>query len=207
MRRPFYVPPEGRSILTILDLRGPESFLAELDRLANLGSRWASSLLAYIEISAAPHGKIDTTRARTLVSTAAAAGYAYAQYVLAWAMLIDGNRAKAFENMEKAGVQLLAPAALDLALFAWLGIGLERPEPKAAVRLLAHARALGHAGELQLRCVFYRSGKVGVGYQLLGVLLTPFAWIKYLTALISDPFRAEVLSFSPDGMGAVFRSH
>ena len=206
LRRPVYVPEEGRSLVNILELKGPEPFLTEIERLANLGSQWACSLLGYIAISGDRNGTVDTRRARQLVMSAAKGGYAYAQYVLAWTLLIDGDRTGALENMKRAGVQLFPPAALDLALFVWIGVGIERPEPQAAVRLLSHANALDHANTLQLRCVFYRSGKLGVTHRAMGFVLSPYAWIRYAVALAYDPFRAEVLSFSPDGSGAVFRN-
>ena len=171
-----------------------------------LGSRWSSNVLAYMDISHGLGGKIDTRRARALTTPLATAGDAYAQYILAWTQLIDGDRQGALENMKRAGVQLFPPAALDLALYVWLGVGLDRPDPPAAVRLLSHASALGHANTLQTRCVFYRSGKFGIGYELLGYFLTPFAWMRYAFAALGDPFCAEVLEFSPDGRGSVFRS-
>lgn len=205
IRHPFFVPEQGMNVIKILCKSGAAEFLFDLDRRSKLGSAWASCVLGYIELSSATGKGKRTERARALTTRHAEYGDAYAQYVLAWASFIDGEHGAALEFMTHAGMQGFPPALLDLALFAWLGVGVPAPDPAAAMRLLASARHAKHSGEWLRRCGFYRSGKFGALRRILGVLLEPIAICQYAVAAFRRPFSEKSVSLVPGGSGAVLR--
>ena len=205
IRHPFFVPKEGEAVLEVLRIEGASGFLTELDRRSQLGSAWASSLLAYIELSNATEEGLRTARARTLTTRHAERGDAYAQYVLAWALFIGGEHGSAIEYMTRSAVQGFPPALMDFALFAWLGVSESAPDPSTAMRLLASARRAKHSGEWLRRCGFYRSGKYGAAKRILGIALEPIAMCQYGAAVLWSPFSAKSVSFVPGRSGAVLQ--
>ena len=82
--------------------------------------------------------------------------------------------------------QRFAPAAIALAALAW-------PEPDATLKMLSDAAKLGHKGAFVARCGFLRTGRLGIGKQILGYLLTPFARLQYALAAWMNPFSAGVV--------------
>jgi hypothetical protein len=112
----------------------------------------------------------------------------------------------ALSAMKRAGIGLrFAPAALDLAKFAWAGFGLKEPDPIVAVQMLGVIRKLHHKATMLIRVAFYRSGRLGWLYQLGGWLLLPCAAGLYYIALCRDPFSAEVFIFDDKAKCPLFR--
>lgn len=201
---PLFVPENGWAVLSILDTAGSTAFVEEVKRLASLGSPWASAVLGYLHLRSAVDGTRNLKAAMDACCSPAAAGHAYAQYVLAWALLLDGQPSAAVDSLQRSGVQLFSPAMLDLARFVWHGWGVE-PDPRIAVEMLSHASALKHFSALLFKCAFLRTGKLGVVRQLIGYSLTPLALVRYMIALRFDPFGPSTFFFDPNARRPLFR--
>ena len=201
----LYIPKEGRHVLQFLEAGGPTALLDELEKRAALGSPWASAILGYIALMPAEDGKRNAERAAELCKTHAYAGDEYAQYVYAWSLFFAGETNLAYGMMKKGLLSRFPPATMDYAAFVWNGWGSKERYPALAVRVLRHADQAGHRVALEWRCHFYRSGKVGFARRALGYLLTPFARLRYILALWSDPFSCRVFVFQRNATAPLLR--
>jgi len=203
---PIYLPPEGRSILTHLRSNGPLAFLDVLQRFADIGSPWAAATLAYIHLYPSRGPRRNPERAISVCERTAQAGDAYSQFVLAWALRLSGRKSRAIAWMKSASVQQFPPAALDLTRFVWNGWGLTAADPWGAVRMLKYAKSLHHRGTLSLRCAYFKTGRLGWPWTLIGNCVAPIAVIRHGTGLLLDPFSAENLLFDPQADYALLKS-
>ena len=170
-------------------------FRSELERLSLFGVPWACAILAYWALLLKSDGKRDVERALSLCAGPAQDGDAYAQYILAWALVFKGDLAAAATAMQNSSQQLFPPAVLDSANFVWRD-KTSYKDQAMMMRLLKQSDQIGHAGTFLRRCAFYRSGRFGIGRWALGHLLWPFASAKYFLAVWMSPFSAHVFSFS-----------
>jgi hypothetical protein len=189
----IYIPFIAQQQLLTLKINGPEVFLAELERLASLGSPWASALLALQALLLRPDGTRDLGRAIELCKGPAARGDAYAQYILGWATFLNGDHLEAGSHFKSSAIQLFPPAVLDSVTFFWLSHRLSRPE--GVLTSLQHAKAVGHFATPLWRSKIYRSGRLGMGRLLLGYLIAPVAILRHLICRWRNPFSARVFVF------------
>jgi hypothetical protein len=202
---PLYVPREGRHVLKLLASGGPNAFTEELERLAALGSPWASAILGYLALMPGPDGKRDALRAIDLCKVHASAGYAYAQFILAWALIYSGQPNLAFQTMKKATLSNFPPATVDFAGFIWYGWGTKERYFTHAVAALRRADRVGHKAAFNWRCAFYRSGKFGLVRCAVGYLLAPLGRLQYFLAMLRDPFSCRVFVFQTNATGPLIR--
>ena len=189
----IYIPLAAQTTLSTLNREGPEAFLAELEKLAALASPWASALLAFQALLLRPDGTRDVDKAIKLCKEPAAHGDAFAQYMLAWAMFIGGDRVEALVLFKASARQLFPPAVLDAAGLFWISHRLA--QAKGVLTSLEHAKAVGHYGTAWWRYKIYRSGKLGLIRRIAGYLGAPVALLYYAFAALREPFSAQVFSF------------
>lgn len=203
---PLFIPEQGHQVIEILELKGPDALIAELERLASLGSPWAAAALGYICLRPMSDGKRRADRAIELCKTHAERGNGYALFVLGWALLHNDNKVGAIRAMKKAALAGFPPAMLDYAKFAWNGWGTRDIYPSVSLVLLRRADEAHHRAALLTRCTFYRSGKFGILFKLIGYLATPYAFMRLALALLRDPFSCRVFSFQESTAGPLFRT-
>jgi TPR repeat protein len=196
LTRPLYVPEEGRQVLERLKSAAPSRFMDELERLAGLGSPWASAALAYLHLLPGPDGTRDVTRATELCKKYADAGDPYALFVFAWASLFSGKRFRAITSMKKAALSGFPPATVDFATFVWNGWGMKERYPAAALELLGRAQRAGHKAAFVWRCRFYMSGQFGLLRRVFGYAALVIAVSRYLLAVRRDPYSSKVFLFA-----------
>jgi hypothetical protein len=202
----LYIPEEGRHVLLFLEAGGPPGFLAELEKLAALGSPWASAILGYMALMPGEDGKRNINRAVELCKTHAHAGDEYAQYVYAWALLFLGETNRAYGMMKSGLLSQFPPATLDYTAYVWHGWGTKEPYPALALKLLRHAKRASHALALEWRCRFYRTGNLGLARRTLGSLLMPLALLRHIIAAWRDPFSCRVFVFQRGATRPLLRS-
>lgn len=198
LNAPLYIPDQGRPTLKLLVAQGPQSFVEELERLSALGSAWASSALGYLCFLPRRDGTRDIDRVTKLCRPHADAGDPYASYVLAWVLLGSGEQTTAVKLMERAVKRGFAPAKLESVGWNWHLFGWKDRDPLGAIALLDRVTMDEHKASWIWRCEFYRSGKFGLARLVLGYLLTPIAYIRYLYALWRDPLSESVFVFRPN---------
>ena len=174
---------------------GP-ALLKELERLAALKVPWACAILGYQALLRRPDGTRQVERALDLCRAPAQSGDAYAQYVLAHALSLAGDAEAAVSHLLKSARQLFPPAVLDLTTALCAAKPTAGGKPAQRHRDLAFAASVGHAGALFRRLSFYRSGRAGLVYRLLGYLLMPLGALRLLIAALFTPFSADVFLFT-----------
>jgi hypothetical protein len=189
----IYIPQAAQPYLSTLRNEGPKAFLDELERLAALGSPWASAFLGYQALLVKPDGSRDVDRAIHLCKEPAASGDAYAAYVLGWAVFLHGDPVKSLTYIRRSARQLFPPAVLDLVAFYWMG--RRSKTPKGVLISLRHSRIVGHYATLFWRSKIYRSGRLGYWRLILGYILTPIGYLYWLSKFFSDPFSARRFVF------------
>jgi hypothetical protein len=189
----IYVPVAARQHLTILKRDGGDAFLAELEKLAALGSPWASAFLGYKALLLKEDGTRDIDRAIQLCTGPAASGDVYASYILGWATYLSGHHAEAMTYFTRAARELFPPAVLDSAGLFW--ITHRDKEPSRVLVSLAQARNVGHRATMVFRSKIYRTGKLGIARLLLGYVIAPIAYLYWHFASFRDPFSAQSFNF------------
>jgi TPR repeat protein len=169
----------------------------ELERLASLGTAWASAWLAYSALEPTMEGVRDTPRAIQLCKNAAEGGDAFAQYIIAWALILEGDTPRGTRYMKSSAMQLFPPAVLDSVTLFWTGWGVERSDDRRILRILRTADRVGHDAAWLWRFTVYRTGKLGSYRLLLGHLLMPFGILRYSLAKKLRPFSAQTFVFDP----------
>lgn len=195
LRAIVYVPVVAESMLNDFEYRGSAAFKAELERLAVLGASWAAALLAYQALLLRPDGTRDTARAIALCEHPAARADAFAQYILAWALLLGPKPEDAFAMLNKSALQQFPPAILDGAAFFMRGWGVAKGADDRVLKSLALGEQVGHRATLLIRCHVYRTGRLGMFKRLLGYMLTPVGTLMYAAGGLLSPFSAQVFLF------------
>jgi TPR repeat protein len=190
-----YIPLAAHQHLGTLKREGSKAFLEELEKLATLGSPWASAFLGYQALLLRPDGTRDVDRAIQLCKQPAASGDAYAAYILGWATFLRGDGAEAMSYFRRATRQLFPPAVVDQVSFFWMSHW--RTEPMRVLISLRIAKNVGHRATIAFRSGIYRSGKLGFARLVVGYLLAPLAWFYVNFAAWRDPFSAQSFAFHP----------
>ena len=197
---PVFVPEPSRGVLLVLAEKGLSGMMLELERLASLGSAWASATLGYLALLPSSQGLRDPKRAVDLCSKAAADGDPYALYILAWArFILTKNKVVAAKAMLRSSQKGFAPATLAMTIFVW-------PNTKLTLRFIDEATRLGHKRAFAVRCGFFRTGKFGIVQRTVGYLLYPFARLRFAIALWMNPFSENILSFISTDQRPAFRA-
>ena len=182
---PLFIPPEGRSALSHLNIYSATQLLIELQRLSTLGATWASAALATILIYPDEQGMRELARSRELVMKPAAAGDAYALYVLAWAELLSGEGSAFFNHMQRSAKAGFGPAILDLA-------GTFLPQKvETALRLLKIAEAKGHLAARGRMLQMWMKGSLGWTRRVPGLLWFTYNYLKTFRKLSLDPLSVH----------------
>ena len=197
---PLFVPEQSRGVLAVLAKKGPSGMMLELERLASLGSTWASATLGYLALLPSSQGVRDPKRAVDLCSKGAADDDPYALFILAWArFLLTKKRLPAAEAMLRSSQRGFAPATLAMTAFVW-------PNTQLTLRFIDEATKLGHKGALAVRCGFFRTGRFGIVRKIIGYALTPFARLRFTIALWINPFSDQTLQFISTDPRPAFRT-
>lgn len=190
----IFIPAAAEKHITIANRSVPEKFQNELERLSMLGVPWACAILGYQALLLRPDGTRDIDRAISLCSGPAQKGDPYAQYILSWALRLNGDIAGAVKTLMNSTKKLFPPAILDSAYFL-LQAQMSERQTKQLFFFLTTAQNVGHAGAFARRLMFYRSGRFGVTRKVLGYLLFPLAAARYLAAAVLSPFSANVFFY------------
>jgi TPR repeat protein len=193
----IYVPIAAEPRLRTLIDGGFSAFPQELERLASLGTPWASAWLAYAALKKTQEGVRDITRAIELCSTPAQRGDPLAQYILAWALMLNGDTLRGAQYMKRAAKQGFPGAVLDSVTLFWRGWGVLRADDRRILRLLDFADRVGHDAAWTWRFAIYRTGKLGTYRRILGYMFAPVGIVRYFLAKKLRPFSAEVFVFDP----------
>ncbi len=196
---PLFVPDLGTHVTRLLIEGDLPGFLKELHRLALLGSRPASALLACLYLKGAVHGTPDPARAEQLCADAACKGEPYAQYVMGWICRMTGRDAEAMKWLRRSGVKgLFLPAIVDIGRFIAEGFGVEAPDARMALSVLWEAHRLGHRMALAYISGILLAGAVGWLGKLVGAALSPLAVMRAATYAHRNPLsdRAFVIRTS-----------
>lgn len=194
----LFVPPEQAVLRRMLIESRVDDFLAEVHRMAEIRSLFAQAMLGYLELTARPVEQVRHSRIVERVSPAAAAGNAFAQYVLAWSLWHQGKWAESLAQMRRAGLALFPPAMLDLGRFAWFGWGMRTADRIAARELLWQAHRIGHKAALQWLCRLQTQGAAGLIGRVTGHMgFLPMS-MRYSWFLARDPFSVDVFFYNPE---------
>jgi len=199
-----FVPASAEHALRRLQGCGTSEFVAELHRLAALGTAWAGALLGYDALLLHPDGSRDLTAAVSYCSAPAAKGDALAQYVLAWALLLSGKTSAAGRELKKSALQLFPPALLDVVTFRWNGWAATRTRDSSILVSLRHARDIGHVAAMYWRSSLYRTGNFGMPRRVIGYVLMPVASCVLAFGRWRHPFSATVFVFNARAHGPLF---
>lgn len=191
----MYIPKEGHYVFNSPRANGLSYSKAELVRLSVLGSIWASCALGWLSICKARDGTRNPDRAIELCKSHAAAGDAYANYILAWALMLTKQGPEALNSMKSAALAGFLPAKLDLVTLVWNGRDPTGRNRRVAYDLLKHAN--DHKAAMIWKCRLNRSGEFGWIRWLLGHLLAPIAFLRYAVAFWTNPLSCKVLVFQP----------
>lgn len=197
LRVPLYIPSEGEAVVRLLACKGPVAFVAEVERLASLGSPWAAAVQGYMLLMTREDHEANVARAIEICRAPATGGDAYAQYILSWALMFAGRRHEGLQMMKAAAVKRFPPAAVSIAKFMSAGLGVQSANSRDALGALRVAQRLGHKGVCAARSLIYRGGQLGLGGRLIGYALMPCVIAQAAAATLWwDPF--SVMNFEFD---------
>lgn len=217
---PVFVPNLGADITRFLVDGRLDRFIAELDRLAALGSAPASSLLGYLYLRGAFEGGENPIRAQELCTKPAQQGDAYAQYVMAWICRAKGEEAEAMNWLRRSvNAGLFPPAFVDIARFMIGGIGVASPDTRAALAVLWDAHRIGHRLALVYISQALRRTSKSLPMRVAGLLLYPIAIARaslfarrwplsdrafvHSASLTRPLFKAKIMTANPDHGGSL----
>jgi hypothetical protein len=187
---PIYIPEEGRAALLREEIGGPNALLMQLERLAALGSTWASSALGCILVYPDANGNRDVEKAKGLVMQGASAGDAYSQYILAWAELFSGNMKSSFDLLKRSAQGGFSPALLDL------GAVLDSREPgksiASSLKMLKRAESLNHLAARGRIFELWKSGRMGWYRKVPGYVGSLVSGIRLSMKVRRDPIAEQV---------------
>ena len=201
---PLYVPRELVGIREHLTLGRVSAAIAELMRLAELGSASAAALLDYMCLQGVPFKLDEATSISKLCRDAASQGDSYAQYVIAWREYNENNLEKALHWLNASMRQLFPPAVGDFAQVAIRGAGMSRRRPDLARRSLYHAIRLGHLPSLLYLVQFAKTGAFGAAWRPFGWLSYPIVLLFITTAMHFRPFDLALFTHVIGGSRPLF---
>jgi hypothetical protein len=169
---PLFVPDLGTTLVKLLVAgSNPRLLVEELNRLTLLGSGNAAALLTLLDTRGALNSGEYANAALERCRTSAAAGNAYAQYVMGWVNRKLGMSVEAFRCLTSASVGMFLPAMIDTARFAAGGAGVKSRDPQAALRIMWTAHKMGHRAALTFIARYWMKGAAGWFARLAGLLL------------------------------------
>jgi hypothetical protein len=187
---PVLIPPEGREVLGRIEIYGPAALVKALERLATLGSNWASAALATILLYPDGRGTREIERARALLMRPVSEGHAYSMYVMAWAEIFSGNKDAAFRLLKSSAHAGFSPAVLDLAA-AFQSKDRQR-SAVMTMQLLSRAESMGH---LVARGRIFRlwiAGRMGWMHRISGLFGFAYTSVRLNFNLWRDPLSQRV---------------
>jgi hypothetical protein len=142
---PLYLPGRTRVVAEFF-VRGDEAgAVAELERLASLGSQDAKTVLAYLHLQGAFSTGIDFDRARDLLVGESLSDDPYALYVQGWVhFLSDKDASRAVACWIAGRERGFSPSAFELGRFLSWDLPGRPPQLAAAIDRLKMADRLGH---------------------------------------------------------------
>ena len=188
-----YIPAVAGPQLASVKKSESAAVLREIERLADLGSPWASTLLGFQALMLQADGTRRIDPAIALCEEAASRGDAYAQYIMYWAKMLKGQHTAAIAYLQLACKQLFPPAMVDSISFYW---AVRRNiDPKGVQVSVRQAKDTGHYGASLRESRIYISGRLGILRWILGCVSFPFALCKHLYACWRHPFSARTFAF------------
>lgn len=186
---PIYIPLLPGSATTPLVSGDVESLCLQLSRLANIGSRSAGALLAYLHLKGAVSSTPDLKSAARVCVKGAQCGDPYSEYVFGWIKMAEGDPAEAVIWLRRSAKQLFTPAIVDTARFMAGGVGFEGPDDKAAISVLTDAHKLGHRMALVYIAEYLRARNRL--WRVLGEIAYPFATWRATRFVTRYPFSSH----------------
>lgn len=197
LKHPIYVPVELSSIRVRLSHGKVADAIAELRRLATLGSDSASATLAVLcSIYRNVHSE-DSNAAMRLCIDSANRGFGYAQYALAWNEHRRGNNRELAKWLQMATRGGFAPAMGDLGLLLIAPGDISARRASVAKRLFILAMRRGHLPSVLSYLQGCRRGRFGERYRLFGLILSPIATSLMVPVLWLCPFSFAVCAYPP----------
>lgn len=170
--------------------------VAELWRLAELGSGPAAALLDYLSLVGLDTGQIDAAAVEARCREAATRGDSFAQYVVAWRQYAEGKYPDALDWLGRSVTQRFAPAIGDVGRFFANGTGMSQRRPNFARAALCHAIRRGHLPSLILLLLYCRKGLFGAWWQIPGALAHPIAVLLSMPVIYLFPFELSTFAHS-----------
>jgi hypothetical protein len=192
-RRSLYIPAVAQQQLAGLKNAPAVDVQRELDRLAALGSPWASAVLGYQALLRRPDGSREVDKAIALCSEPAARGDAYSQYLMYWASHLKGNQREAIGYLKASVGQCFPPAVLDSVAFFWTT--RRETNPLGVLKPLSQAETVGHYGAFLWRCKLYMTGRLGRWRSFVGYICFPIAALLLIYHSLRHPFSARTFIF------------
>lgn len=175
---PVFIPELGGNIKKFLLDGNVTGLISELRRLSSLGSKPAQALLAYFYMKQSSEPPSGTNMPEAMCVDAANAHDPYAQYVLAWIHRVNGEEIEAMKWMFKSAKALFPPAMVDVGRFMLGGVGVAKPDPSSALKVLWNAHQIGHRMAAVYAAKILCAGHRGLLGRALGVFLLPIAILR-----------------------------
>jgi hypothetical protein len=190
---PLFVPTMGGSAVKLLLAgAGPKALAEELHRLTLLGSDNAAALLTLLatrdEVDASQYGSAAPERCRA----AAAAGHAYAQYVMSCVHRKDGKDADARKCLASSMRGRFLPAFIELGRSGAGAPWATARHHAAWLKMLWAAHKLGHRAALMLIARRWLSGKAGLLRRVPALPLYLFAVLRAARYAARHPLSEKI---------------
>jgi hypothetical protein len=193
--------PAARDCLAAGNVEGA---ITEWRRLADLGSGRARCVLAYLHLVGAPSIPVNLEEARRIASSAIAGDRGYANYVLGCIALKEHQGKTAvdyFSESHKAGFY---PALSMMASMLAQGAGSSENRNETAAKMFLRASAAGHVPARLLWVRLALSGRLGFAQRVMGVLLSPLAFLRYAVGLRHHIFSIHYFQYFPGATVSLF---
>lgn len=201
---PVFIPEGDPELIALLVSGDAAKLESVLKRRASLGSGSAAALLGFLELMRVSSGEQNPEAAIAWCIAPSKAGDPYAQYVLSWAYWEARKGPDALSWMQRSAVDSkFLPARVDAGRMLAMVAG-NAAEARDAVKVLWVAHKLGHAAALVLICKIALNRQLGPIACLLGIMLFPYAALRFALIVRCDPFAARAFSYIPNAKRPLF---
>lgn len=192
---PLYLPGRSRDIEVMLQRGDAVRAIAELTKLASLGSGAAKTVLAYLHLQGALPSGVDFDRAADLLREPVASGDPYALYVAGWIhFLRDKDAGRAVSCWVAGEEKGFLPSIIELGRFLSWDLPGSPPRYADAIEKLKLADRLGHKQAASLIATLDAAGARGPLLAISGKFRKVVHFVRLYCWLRTDFFSERVFS-------------